>query len=117
MGDSCCDSRSIGAVRDHIAELLGPGAFVHSISSGQTAGSESSDLWSSYFGDVNAQVARVCDELRSLPALRRGYVGVGFSQGGQFMRAVAQRCQHLGPRMHTLVTMGAQHQGIMDVPG
>lgn len=29
------------------------------------------------------------------------------SQGGQFLRAVAERCQHLGPRMHTLVTMGA----------
>ncbi len=31
--------------------------------------------------------------------------------GGQFLRGVVQRCQHLGPRMHTLVTMGAQHQG------
>lgn len=38
-------------------------------------------------------------------------------QGGQFMRAVVQRCQHLGPRAHTLVTMGAQHQGVMSVPG
>jgi palmitoyl-protein thioesterase len=38
-------------------------------------------------------------------------------QGGQFLRAVAQRCQHLGPRMHTLVTLGAQHQGIMGLPG
>ena len=33
------------------------------------------------------------------------------SQGGQFLRAVAERCQHLGPRMHTLVTMGAQRGG------
>jgi hypothetical protein len=37
--------------------------------------------------------------------------------GGQFLRAVVQRCQHLGPRMHTLVTLGSQHQGVMDVPG
>lgn len=39
------------------------------------------------------------------------------SQGGQFLRAVAERCQHVGPRMHTLVTMGAQHQGVANVPG
>lgn len=38
-------------------------------------------------------------------------------QGGQFMRAVAERCQHVGPKMHTLVTMGAQHQGVANVPG
>lgn len=36
--------------------------------------------------------------------------------GGQFMRAVVERCQHTGPKAHTLVTMGAQHQGIMNVP-
>jgi palmitoyl-protein thioesterase len=106
-------------VRDHIAALL-PGAFVHSLATGAAPG-ETSDIYSSYFGSVNAQVGRACDELHSLPALRGGYVAVGFSQGGQFLRAVAQRCQHLGPgggwRMHTLVTMGSQHQGIMDVPG
>ena len=32
------------------------------------------------------------------------------------MRAVAERCQHTGPKMHTLITMGAQHQGVMNVP-
>ena len=36
------------------------------------------------------------------------------SAGGQFMRAVVERCQGTEangrPRMHTLVTMGGQHQ-------
>lgn len=37
--------------------------------------------------------------------------------GGQFLRAVAQRCQGRGyPRMGVLVTMGGQHQGVMNVP-
>ena len=40
----------------------------------------------------------------------------GFAAGGQFMRAVVERCQHRGPRMHTLVTLGGQHQGVMNVP-
>ena len=32
------------------------------------------------------------------------------------MRAVVERCQHRGPKMHTLVTLGGQHQGVMNVP-
>ncbi len=39
--------------------------------------------------------------------------GLVMNAGGQFMRAVVERCQggeHGGARMHTLVTMGAQHQ-------
>ena len=61
---------------------------------------------------------QVCGELAALPELSAGFVAVGFSQGGQLLRAVVQRCQHLLPgKMHTLVTLGAQHQGIMEVPG
>ncbi len=32
------------------------------------------------------------------------------------MRAVVERCQHTGPKVHTLVTLGGQHQGVMNVP-
>lgn len=112
MGDSCCADYSIGAVKNHIQKLL-PGVFVHSIATGT---GPTSDIFSSFFGDVNEQVANACLELRSMPELEGGYVAVGFSQGGQFLRGVVQRCQHLGPRMHTLVTMGAQHQGVMNIP-
>ena len=38
---------------------------------------------------------------------------IGFSQGGQFLRAVAQRCPQ---GMKVLVTFGAQHQGIYGLP-
>ena len=43
-----------------------------------------------------------------------GYHAVGFSQGGQFLRAVAQRCPD--PPMKNLVTMGGQHQGVYGIP-
>jgi palmitoyl-protein thioesterase len=113
MGDSCCDSNSIGAVVDYIKSRV-PGIFIFSIATGNT---EAADISSSYFGLVDDQVDRVCDELRAIPELQHGYTAVGFSQGGQFLRAVVQRCQHRGPTAHTLVTMGAQHEGVMDVPG
>lgn len=110
MGDSCCSPRSIGAVANYIQEVLG--VHVHSIATGPT---ESQDVLSTYFGSVNAQVEQVCQQLREVPELAWGYNAIGFSQGGQFMRAVAQRCGG-SPRMHTLITMGAQHQGIMNMP-
>jgi len=115
MGDTCCDPRSIGAIKSYIQKEL-PGVFVHSIATGASFGQ---DLWSGYFGSVNSQIEAVCIQLRNIPELQKdgGFVGIGFSQAGQFLRAVVQRCQHAGPAMHTLVTMGAQHQGIMDVPG
>ena len=45
---------------------------------------------------------------------KNGYHAVGFSQGGQFLRAVAQRCPD--PPMKNLVTMGGQHQGVYGIP-
>ncbi|KAG2434217.1 hypothetical protein HXX76_007943 [Chlamydomonas incerta] len=112
MGDSCCSTYSIGAVAKYIESRLG--VFVYSIATGS---GEFSDVLSSYWGDVNDQVASACAQLRNLTQLAGGYNAVGFSQGGQFLRAVAERCQHTGPRMHALVTMGGQHQGVMNAPG
>jgi palmitoyl-protein thioesterase len=52
-----------------------------------------------------------------VPQLQGGYVGIGFSQGGQFMRALVQRCQHAGPRARALISVGGQHQGVATLPG
>ena len=41
-------------------------------------------------------------------------VGSPHFQGGQFLRAVAQRCPV--PRMRNLVSMGGQHQGVYGFP-
>jgi palmitoyl-protein thioesterase len=117
MGDSCCDPGSIGAVAEDLRRSE-PGLFVHSIATGPSL---AADISSTYFGNVNDQIARVCDELATLPAILAAngrFVAVGFSQGGQFLRAVMQRCGDRGGlRPHTLVTMGAQHQGVMELPG
>ncbi len=43
-------------------------------------------------------------------------LAVSLPAGGQFLRAVAQRCRHGGPPMRTLVTMGGQHQGVYNLP-
>ncbi|KFM25258.1 Palmitoyl-protein thioesterase 1 [Auxenochlorella protothecoides] len=111
MGDSCCNPQGIGAVQDRIQRAL-PGVFVHSVATGAT---ESADVLSTYFGDANAQVRAACEALRALPQLAGGYVAVGFSQGGLLLRGLLERCTGEGaPAMHTLITMGSPHQGVMD---
>eukprot|EP00192_Tetraselmis_astigmatica_P013340 CAMPEP_0117672658 /NCGR_PEP_ID=MMETSP0804-20121206/14026_1 /TAXON_ID=1074897 /ORGANISM="Tetraselmis astigmatica, Strain CCMP880" /LENGTH=335 /DNA_ID=CAMNT_0005481283 /DNA_START=30 /DNA_END=1038 /DNA_ORIENTATION=+ len=111
LGDSCCNPDSMGAVKDAIEKSL-PGVFVYSINA---AGSGDDDP--GYFGNVNEQVEAVCGELSGMEELAGGFNAVGFSQGGQFLRAVLERCQDSSLKMKTLVTMGAQHQGVSSPPG
>lgn len=112
MGDSCCAAGGMGAVKQAIEDKLG--VFVHSIATGD---GEYHDIWSSFMGNVNEQVEAVCDDLRKMPELEGGFNAVGFSQGGQFLRAVVERCGHKLPPVNALITLGGQHQGVINAPG
>lgn len=48
---------------------------------------------SSYYGDMNEEIAKVCRFLAEQDGLKGGFNMIGFSQGGQFSRAVVQRCR------------------------
>ena len=72
------------------------------------------DTESGFFRDTNRQVREVCEKIQADPELAGGYNAIGFSQGGQFLRAVAQRCPQ--PPMKNLITFGAQHQGVFGFP-
>lgn len=111
MGDSG-SSNGMGRIKGLIEGTLG--VFVLSV---ETGSNQAKDVFSGFFGNVNDQVEAVCEQIRKTPELADGYNAVGFSQGGQFLRAVAQRCQHVGPKMNVLITLGSQHQGVMNVPG
>lgn len=111
MGDSCCNPLTTGAVAEFLRKELG--VFVHSIATGD---GPLKDTFSSFYGSVNDQVAQVCSDLREMPELQNGFNVIGFSQGSQFLRAVVERCQHTLPKIGVLVSMGGQHQGIMNAP-
>ncbi len=49
-------------------------------------------------------------QLASDPNLKDGFNAVGFSQGGQFLRAYVERCNN--PPVHNLITFGGQHMGM-----
>uniref|UniRef100_A0A914WAB8 Palmitoyl-protein thioesterase 1 n=1 Tax=Plectus sambesii TaxID=2011161 RepID=A0A914WAB8_9BILA len=110
MGDSCCNPESMGYIKKLIEDNV-PGVYVLSLMIGD---STSADVEHGFFMNVNTQVEEVCETLRKDARLASGYNAVGFSQGGQFLRAVAQRCPD--PPMRNLISVGGQHQGIFGFP-
>ncbi|CAF9942554.1 MAG: hypothetical protein ALECFALPRED_009815 [Alectoria fallacina] len=74
----------------------------------------SADRTATFLGNVTLQVQKVCDDLASHPILSKAPAidALGFSQGGQFLRAYVERCNN--PRVENLVTFGSQHNGISE---
>lgn len=94
-----------------LAESVNPGTYVHLISLSSTP---SGDRQATFLGNLTTQIADVCDQLSSDPILRTAPAvnALGFSQGGQFLRAYVERCNF--PRVHNLVTFGSPHNGIAE---
>lgn len=96
-----------------LADAVHPGTFVHTIS---VAGDDAAaDRSATFFGNVSAQVDAVCAQLAAHPILSTAPAvdALGFSQGGQFLRAYVERCDQ-GPPVRSLVTFGSQHSGIAE---
>lgn len=79
MGDSG-SSAGLGRIKGLIEGTLG--VYVLSI---ETGSNQAKDVFSSFFGNVNDQVAAACEKIRITPELSGGYNAVGFSQGGQVL--------------------------------
>lgn len=109
------DAEGLQSVGD-LANEVYPETFVYYIRINDN-GDE--DRKATFFGDVNDQISQVCSALQDVPGLKDSTSGLvradalGFSQGGQFLRALVQRCEGLSVR--TLMTFGSQHNGISDV--
>jgi len=110
MGDTCCYPFSMGHLKKLIEEKL-PGIYVYSIEIGPDI---PADEYNSYFMNVNDQIAYAAKELKALPELAKGFNALGFSQGGQFLRAYVQR--YNTPSVYNLVSVGGQHQGVYGFP-
>jgi len=109
MGDSCCNPLSMGHMKRLITSTH-EGTYVYSVMIGSNI---ITDTEAGFFKDVNAQVEEVCSAIAADPQLAGGYHAVGFSQGGQFLRALAQRCPG---GMRSLVSLGGQQQGVFGFP-
>lgn len=94
-----------------LAEEVNPGTFVYYIREDDSA---DSDKRATFWGNLTDEVAKVCADLAAHPILSTAPAinALGFSQGGQFMRAYVERCNV--PPVASLVTFGAQHNGISE---
>ncbi|XP_063597473.1 palmitoyl-protein thioesterase 1-like isoform X2 [Penaeus indicus] len=110
MGDTCCFFFSMGHIKKLVEERI-PGIYVRSLMIGENI---IEDEEHGYFGNVNNHVDEVCQKIAADPELQGGYHAMGFSQGGQFLRAIAERCPQ--PAMRNLITFGGQHQGVFGLP-
>ncbi|KAH7926689.1 alpha/beta-hydrolase [Leucogyrophana mollusca] len=88
-----------------------PGIFVHSVYIDQNP---KADQRAGFYGKVNDQLDLVAAQFASVPELSRGFDAIGFSQGGQFLRAYVER--NNTPPIFNLITFGSQHMGISDLP-
>ena len=91
------------------AQKVNPGTYVYII---RLSDDSSNDRQASFFGNLTEQLETVCIELASHPHLGSisSVNGLGFSQGGQFLRGYIERCNK--PPVRNLVTFGSQHNGI-----
>lgn len=110
MGDSCCNPLSMGSVKTLLENELN-GTYVLSLKIGNSI---ISDMLNGFFMDVNDQIEFVCNIIKNDTQLQAGYNAIGFSQGGQFLRGLAQRCPN--PPMKNLISVGGQHQGVYGLP-
>uniref|UniRef100_A0A0N5AXD8 Palmitoyl-protein thioesterase 1 n=1 Tax=Syphacia muris TaxID=451379 RepID=A0A0N5AXD8_9BILA len=110
MGDSCCNPHSMGKIVKILEESI-PGVYVRSIKIGNNF---LEDVESGYFGNIHHQIDEACKQINGDEKLKRGYHALGFSQGGQFLRGLAQKCP--SPPIKNLVSMGGPQQGVYGLP-
>ncbi|GAB7337226.1 hypothetical protein MBLNU457_g2602t1 [Dothideomycetes sp. NU457] len=103
------DADGIAAV-GKLAKKVHPGTYIYPI---RVADEGGADARASFFGNLSAQIDQVCTNLTSNPHLSANNTRIdalGFSQGGQFLRGLVERCP--GIEVRSLVTFGSQHNGI-----
>ncbi|KAI0321188.1 Alpha/Beta hydrolase protein [Amylostereum chailletii] len=88
-----------------------PGLFIHSVYIDED---NNEDRRAGFYGNLDDQLPLVAAQLATVPELSVGFDAIGFSQGGQFLRAYVER--YNAPPVRNLVTFGAQHMGISDIP-
>ncbi|KAI9657232.1 MAG: hypothetical protein M1831_004421 [Alyxoria varia] len=86
-----------------------PNSQVYTVHLGDTGGA---DRYATFFGNVTSQINATCQALEENSDISKAPAAnyLGFSQGGQFARALIESCNI--PPARNLVTFGSQHNGI-----
>ncbi|KAI0301042.1 palmitoyl-protein thioesterase [Multifurca ochricompacta] len=109
LGDSYASSGILQF--QSLIDKIHPGIFIHSVFIDPD---QKEDQRAGFYGNVDDQVELVAQQLKDVRELSRGFDAIGFSQGGQFLRAYVER--YNDPPIHNLITFGSQHMGVSDIP-
>lgn len=96
-----------------LSQKVHHGTYVYYIRTDEDGGN---DRTNTFFGNVTTQIEEVCEAIHNNSRLigpddeTLRVDALGFSQGGQFLRGLIERCDGLSVR--SLVTFGSQHNGI-----
>jgi len=110
MGDTCCDPLSMGRIKRMIEKKL-PGIYVHSLEIGKNV---IEDEANGFLMQCNRQIEYAHNQIKNDTNLANGFNAIGFSQGGQFLRAYVERFND--PPVFNLISIGGQHQGVFGFP-
>ncbi|KAH7071929.1 Alpha/Beta hydrolase protein [Paraphoma chrysanthemicola] len=93
-----------------LANETNPGTYVYYIRCHDDPGTDSR---ATFLGNLTEQIAQVCIDIQEHEVLSQapGFNALGFSQGGQFLRGLIERCGD-SIKVRNLVTFGSQHNGI-----
>ena len=109
MGDSY-NSHAMQCLANTI-EKTHPGIEIHSIYIEEDG---SDDKSASVWGDALTQIGKVCDQIKNLPYDEDTvFNGMGFSQGGLFIRSLVQTCDI---KFNNVITVGSPQNGFADLP-
>ncbi|PPJ58903.1 hypothetical protein CBER1_04442 [Cercospora berteroae] len=115
LGDQY-DNDGLHTVGD-LAKEVHPGTYVYYI---RIDDDGSQDRQATFLGNLTEHISKVCTDIRNNKHLWNTQTNqsvkvdaLGFSQGGQFLRGLIQRCEGLNVR--SLVTYGSQHNGISSI--
>ncbi|CAK5281414.1 unnamed protein product [Mycena citricolor] len=108
LGDSAQSAGMLQFTEE--VKAVHPGIFVHNVFISEN---DDEDKRAGFYGNVNEQIELVSDQLAAIPELKGGFDAIGFSQGGQFLRAYIERYNQ--PPVNNLITFGSQHMGVSDI--
>jgi len=97
-----------------LADEANPGTYLYYVRMDEDPNSDRS---ATFLGNLTEQIAKACADIAADPILSTAPAidALGFSQGGQFLRAYVERCNT--PPVRSLVTFGSQHNGISSFKG
>lgn len=106
MGDEFNSSSMNGVVE--LISNIHPNTPVHSIS---VFPDSELDQRLGIFGNLTQQIDQVCSQLHNLSITE--FDGIGFSQGGLFLRSLVESCEGLS--VNNLITFGSPHNGVSEL--